>query len=189
MYLTHWLSLSAFPLRVYTSLFGKEWRQPISLLLHTHSREREREGQWKRERERACCTPPQGFASPQGCWGNGPAAHAAEWKKQEEKSEWMDRINEWRASSETRLTGFVSAGIEHASLAGSGRQCYLCTDLLPSRLSGDGEAASCCSFRPEPVPAAACAAHSDMGPVCCKPDRLKEQHLQGNRKQMQEISD
>ncbi|XP_069012222.1 rho GTPase-activating protein 22 isoform X2 [Embiotoca jacksoni] len=47
------------------------------------------------------------------------------------------------------------------------------------RLSGAAGASSCCSFRPESVPAPACAAHSDMGPVCCKPDRQKKQHLQG----------
>ncbi|KAI3364753.1 hypothetical protein L3Q82_000965 [Scortum barcoo] len=66
---------------------------------------------------------------------------------------------------------------------GSGRRSYLRTDPCPSGLGGDRRAASCSSFRPGPVPAPApapgCAARSDMGPVCCKPDRLKKQHLQG----------
>lgn len=31
-----------------------------------------------------------------------------------------------------------------------------------------------------------CPTHPDMGPVCCKLDRLKKQHLQGNRKLMLE---
>ncbi len=61
---------------VYASLFGKDWRQPISLLLDTHT-QRDRGRDSKRERE-PCYTPPQGFASPQGCRGKGPAAHAAE---------------------------------------------------------------------------------------------------------------
>lgn len=32
------------------------------------------------------------------------------------------------------------------------------------------------------------SAHSDMGPVCCKPDRLKKQHLQGNDAGRSELS-
>lgn len=99
-----------------------------------------------RERE-TCYTPPRGFASPQGGRGNEPAAHTAECERQEERSEWKDRMNEWR--------GLVSAGIEHASLAGSGRRCYLCADPRPNGLRGGGEAApSRSSFRPEPAPPA-----------------------------------
>lgn len=154
--------------------------QPISHLLHTHR-------QKVRERESLVTLLLRDLLLPRGGWGKEPAAHTAEWTRREERSEWMDSINEWRARSGTRLTGFVCAGIEHASLAGSGRQCYLLTDLLPNGLPS-GEAASCSrSIRPEPVPAPACAAHTDMGPVCCKPDRLKKQHLQGNGKQLLEI--
>lgn len=174
---------------VCTSLFGKDWRTAHPATAHTHTlREKEREGQ--KARERALLHSSSGICLSPGVLRERTCCPCGWMKETEgggEKSEWMDRINEWRASSRTRLTGFVSAGIEHASLAGSGRECYLRTDLFPSGLSGDGEAASCWSFRPEPVPAPACTVHSDMGPVCCKPDRLKKQHLQGNRKQMLEI--
>lgn len=85
-----WLALSAFPLCVYTSLFGKDWRTahlPSTAHTHTHTRREKKRGQ-DRETE-PCYTPPQGFASPQGCRGNGPAAHTAEWNK----PGWKERMN------------------------------------------------------------------------------------------------
>lgn len=177
---------------VCTSLFGKDWRTAhLQVTAHTHSK-REREGERDRQgREKALLHSSSGICfSPGELRERTCCPHCWMREGQKERSEWMDRTNEWGARSGTRLTGLVWAGIEHASLAGSGRQCcYLRTDLLPNGLAAGGEAASsCCSFRPEPVPApAACTARSDMGPVCCKPDRLKKQHLQGNGKQMLEI--
>lgn len=41
-----------------------------------------------------CYTPPWGFASPQGCWGNRPAAHTAEWDGPGWK-EGMSALNKW----------------------------------------------------------------------------------------------
>lgn len=73
--------------------------------------------------------------------------------------------------------GFVGAGTEHASVAGRVFGFYLCTDPLPRGHGWDGEAASCRRCRPVP-------ARADMGPVCCKPNSLKKQHLQGNWRQM-----
>lgn len=98
----------------------------------------------------------------------------------EEKRAWKD----WGVGSRARLTVSVSTRIEYASAGGSGhRHTYLRADRLPegTRVVG-GAASSCRSPRPKPLPTAAW----DMGPVCCKPDRLKKQHLQGNRKQMLE---
>lgn len=43
---------------------------------------------------RPCSTPPRGFASPQGCWGNRPAAHTAEWDGPGWK-EGMSALNKW----------------------------------------------------------------------------------------------
>lgn len=76
--------------------------------------------------------------------------------------------------------GFVRAGTEHASLAGCVFRFYLHTDPLPRRHGRDGEAVWCCRCRPVP-------AQADMGPVCCKPDSLKKQHLQGNGRRMMEL--
>lgn len=76
--------------------------------------------------------------------------------------------------------GFVRAGTEHASLAGCVFRFYLHTDPLPRGHRLDREAISCCRCRPVP-------AQADMGPVCCKPDSLRKQHLQGNGRRMMEL--
>lgn len=71
--------------------------------------------------------------------------------------------------------GFVRPGTEHGSLAGYILWFYLRSDPLPRERGWDGGAASHCCCRPVP-------AQADMGPVCCKPNSLKKQNLQGNRR-------
>lgn len=82
---------------VCTSLFGKDWRTAHPATAHTHTHSGRKRGKDRKREREPCYTPPQGFASPQGCWGNGPAAHAAEWKKRRGggRKEWMNGQNKW----------------------------------------------------------------------------------------------
>lgn len=97
--LRDWLALSAFLLCVCTSLFGKDWRTAhLSPTEHTLT-ERDRallHSSWGIcfspgvLRERTCCP---------RCWMKQTGMKAG--------GQWMDRMNNWRASSGTRLTGLL----------------------------------------------------------------------------------
>lgn len=104
-----WLALSAFPLCVYTSLFGKDWRTahlPSTAHTHTHTLgERKREG--RTERQSLVTLLLRDLPLPRGAEGTDLLPTLLNEINQDERREWMDRINEWRASSGTRLMGFV----------------------------------------------------------------------------------
>lgn len=97
--LRDWLALSAFLLCVCTSLFGKDWRTAhLSPTEHTLT-----------QRDRALLHSSWGICFSPGVLRERTGCPRC-WMKQtgmKAGGQWMDRMNKWRASSGTRLTGLL----------------------------------------------------------------------------------